>query len=140
MPQAQWQAAVDGRYWIDVALAGQHLRIMIDLGLVDPLHQVGFEIDPALYDALNQAGHFSRFHQRSRRDASGQLSWFDTGQITARLVCPVTRQGIGPTVSLFAARGAPGVPARVGVVFFHLLTGSRVDWDLDQRTWCIDCP
>jgi hypothetical protein len=140
MPQAQWHSAADGRYWVDVALAGRNLRVMIDLGLVDPLHRVGFEIDPGLYDALNQAGHFSRFDRRSRRDASGRLSWFDTGRLTAQLVCPVTGQGIGPAVPLFVARGAAGLPDRVGVVFFHGLSGCRVAWDLDQRTWCVDCP
>jgi hypothetical protein len=140
MPQAQWQAAAGGRYWIDVALAGHPLRVMIDLGLVDSQHRVGFEIDPALYDALEQAGHFSHSLKRSRRDASGQLGVLYTGQLTARLVCPVTRQEIGPTVSLYVERGAAGVPDRVGVVFFHGLTGCRVDWDLDRRTWRIDCP
>jgi hypothetical protein len=32
------------------------------------------------------------------------------------------------------------VPDRVGVVLFHHLTGCRVDWNLGQRIWCIDCP
>jgi hypothetical protein len=140
MPQAQWQSAADGRYWIDVALSGRNLQVMIDLGLVDPFHRVAFEIDPALYDAMRRAGDFSRFEQRSRRDASGRLSPFETGRVMAQLVCPLTRQRIGPAVTVFVARGVPGVPNRVGVAFFHRLTGCHVNWDLDQQTWVIDCP
>ncbi len=140
MPQAVWQADAGGRYWIDVALAGRQLRVMIDLGLVDPLHQVAFEIDPALYDALNRAGALSQFVQRSRRDASGRLSAYDAGRLTAQLFEPLTRQRIGPQVSVFAARGVAGVPGRVGVVFFHRLTGCRALWTFDQQLWTIDCP
>jgi hypothetical protein len=41
---------------------------------------------------------------------------------------------------LHALRGAPGVPDRVGVVFFHRLHGCRVLWELDSRTWCVEYP
>jgi hypothetical protein len=98
MPQAQWPSAVDGRYWIDVVLAGHDVRAMIDLGLIDPLHQVAFELDPVLYDALHQAGVLSQFAKRTRRDASGQLSQYNTGRVTAQLLEPLTRQPIGPQV------------------------------------------
>ncbi|SRR5579884_2047050 len=140
MPQAQWQAAADGRYWIDVALAGRDLRVMIDLGLIDPLHRVAFEIDPVFYDALAQAGALSQFARRSRRDASGRLAWYDTALLTAQVIEPVTRQRIGPRVSAFAARGIAGLPNRVGIVFFHRLMGCRAVWAFDQQTWTIDCP
>jgi hypothetical protein len=140
MPQARWQAALDGRYWLDVALAGRNVRVMIDLGLIDPLHQVAFEIDPVFYDALKQAGALSQFVQRSRRDASGQLSVYDTGLLTAQLVEPITQQKIGPPVSVYAARTVARLPNRVGVEFFHRLVGCRVVWDLDQQSWTIDCP
>ncbi len=122
MPQARWQAAPDGRYWIDLALAGRDLRVMIDLGLIDSLHKVAFEIDPVLYDALKQASALSQFVQRSRRDASGQLAAYDTGLLTAQVVEPITRQRIGPPVSVHAARTVARLPNRVGVVFFHRLT------------------
>jgi len=48
MDDVSWQAAADGRYWIDVNIAAQPVRVMIDLGLVDPAHAVGFEVDPLL--------------------------------------------------------------------------------------------
>jgi hypothetical protein len=43
-------------------------------------------------------------------------------------------------VYLYALRGAPGVPSRVGVEFFHHLTGCRVIWDLDRRNWGVEYP
>ena len=66
---ACWQAAADGRYWIDVMVGNMDLRAMIDLGMVDPLHQIGFEIEPSIYDQLKQAGQLSGYRTRSRRDA-----------------------------------------------------------------------
>jgi len=131
---------VDGRYWIDVVLAGRDLSVMIDLGLVDPLHRVGLEIEAVLYDAMKRAGNFSRLQMRPRRAASGGLTWFETGLLTAQLVDPALRQPIGPVASVFVARSVPGVPNRVGVVFFHQLVGSRVTWELDGQVWQIDCP
>ena len=32
------------------------------------------------------------------------------------------------------------IPSRVGVVFFHKLSGCRVDWELDARSWCLEYP
>ena len=140
MPQARWQAAADGRYWVDVALGNRELPAMVDLGLVDPMDRVGFEVEPAIYHHLEQTRQLSRFTRRARRDATGHIAWFDTGLGTAQLVCPATRQRIGPLVSLWIACGTAGVPSRVGVVFFHHLTGCKVLWELDQRTWEIHCP
>jgi hypothetical protein len=113
---------------------------MIDLGLVDPHHRVGFEVEPAVYDRIKQAGGFSRFSRRPRRDASGRISWFDTGQTTAQLICPAAQRPVSPVVQVFVASGLAGVPSRVGVVFFHHLTGCRVIWDLDRRTWRVNYP
>jgi hypothetical protein len=140
MPKARWQAAADGRYWLDVAVGNQEFPAMVDLGLVDPRDRVGFEVAPALYNQLKQGGQLSHFTRRSRRDASGQVSWFDTALATAQLVCPAPRQRIGPVVPVWIACGAVGVPSRVGIVFFHHLAGCRVVWELDQRLWEIDCP
>lgn len=140
MVQVSWQAASDGRYWIDAAIAGHAVRVMIDLGLVDPAHAVGFEVDPAFYDQLKRAGLLPRFQFRFRRDASGQISRSQSGLTSAQLLAPSTTRGIGPVVQLHVCRGAPGVPSRVGVVFFHRLTGCRVDWALGSRTWLIECP
>jgi hypothetical protein len=131
---------VGGRYWLDVALGNQDVSVMLDLGLVDSLHRVGFEVDPTVYDLLMQTGQLVRVTRRSRRDASGQLTWSSSGLTNAQLICPVARQRVGPVVSVHVSRGATGVPSRVGVVFFHLLSGCRVDWDLDQREWCVAYP
>ena len=40
MPQAQWQSAADGRYWIDVALAGSDLVRNVLLAVMSSLAKV----------------------------------------------------------------------------------------------------
>lgn len=140
MAQTCWPGTPDGRYWIGVCVGNLPLRVMIDLGLVDPRDLVGFELDPAAYDQLRQAGHLSRFQSRSRRDASGRVVQSESGLTTAQLICPITRQCVGPTVQLYVLRGFSCVPQRVGVAFFHRLSGCRVFRDLSGREWCIDCP
>jgi hypothetical protein len=113
---------------------------MVDLGLVDPLGRVGLEVDPTAYGQLKHSGQFARFRRRSRRDASGRSSWTESGLITAQVVSPATRQPVGPPVSIYVSCGAPAVPNRVGIAFFHRLSGCRVLWDLDQQMWCIEYP
>jgi hypothetical protein len=140
MPQVCWQGLADGSYQIDVALGSLEVPLMIDLGLVDPRHQVGFSIEPPLYDQLKQAGALAHLQMHSRLDASGQISQRESGLISSQLICPTNHQRIGPLVQLYTLRGNPGVPNRVGVAFFHHLTGCRVLWDLDRRTWCIEYP
>ncbi len=140
MPRVLWKADAGGRYWIDVVLGNRNLAVLVDLGLVDPRDQVGLEVDPTVYSSIQQSGGFSRSTMRSRRDASGRLSWFDTGLTTAQLVCPLSQKPAGPVVQVFVGCAPAGVPNRVGVVFFHRLTGCRVTWELDQQTWCIDYP
>lgn len=140
MAQVSWKGTADGRYQIDVALGGLEVPLMIDLGLIDPGDQVGFSIEPGLYDQLKQAGAFGLLRTYSRIDASGQISQTESGLVSSQLICPTTRQRVGPRVQLYVLRGKPGVPDRVGVVFFHRLAGCRVLWDLDTRTWCIDYP
>ncbi len=125
---------------LDVALGSQYVSVMVDLGLIDPLGRVGFEVEPATYNAIYQSGGFSRFSRRSRRDASGSISFFDTGRTSTQLVDPISRIPVGPVVPLFVASGTPGVAGRVGVVFFHRLTGCRISWELDQQTWIVDYP
>jgi hypothetical protein len=140
MQQACWKAATDNRYWIDVLLGQQPLSVMVDVGLVDAQGRVGFEVDPAVYDHLKGTGHLSAFRQRTRRDASGRLATSETGRTAAQLRSPRTALPIGPQVQVYLSRGDAGVPSRVGVVFFHVLRGCRVIWDLDQRLWCIEWP
>src|SRR4051794_34236959 len=124
-----WHCTADGRYWIDVAVGSVDCRLMVDTGIVDPRDQVGLEIDPAIYDRLKQTGQFSHYMRRSRRDASGIVRVFEIGQTTAQLIDPVGRVRVGPVADVYVLRGAAGVPDRVGLVFFHRLTGCRVNWD-----------
>jgi hypothetical protein len=140
MPRVSWQARSDGLYWIDIALGSRHFSLMIDTGLVDPKHQVGFSIEPGLYDLLKKAGQFSGFAVHSQVDASGRVSRVRSGLLNAQLISPITHLPFGPAVRAYVARGSPGVPSRVGVVFFHLLKGCQVNWNLDQRVWSIDYP
>lgn len=140
MNQVCWPAAADGRYWIDVAIGGQDTRCMVDVGLIDPLDRLGIELEAALYDRLRQLGQLSSFQYRSRRDSSGQTVRLESGETVAQLLDPANRQPVAPAVQLFACRGFPGLPSRVGVVFFHRLVGCKVNWDLGSRLWCIECP
>jgi hypothetical protein len=137
--KVSWLAASDGRYWIDVLIAGRVLSVMIDLGLVDPLDAVGFELEPAAYDQIKQAGLLSRLQYRFRRDANAQVTASESGLTVAQLFDPVSGQRFGPTVQLHVCRGIAGVPNRVGVVFFHRLVNCTVHWELNSRTWRIEC-
>lgn len=140
MPQASWQAASDGRYWIDVFVAAQRFDVMIDLGLVDPSGFVGFELEPSVYDEMKAASELSHFNYRFRRDAGGRVTRTESGLTVAQLRRPPTNDEIGPAVPIFVCRGAPGIPSRVGVAFFHRLDGCRVVWKLEERIWQIECP
>jgi hypothetical protein len=140
MQRTCWHGGPDGRYWIDVSLGHQRTRVMVDLGLVDPLGRIGFEVEPGLYGRLKAAGQLTRLLRRQHRDASGLLRWRESGASTAQLVDPNSGQPIGPAVGLYVSEGAPRVPNRVGVVFFHLLHGCRTAWEFDQRLWCIEYP
>jgi hypothetical protein len=113
---------------------------MIDLGLVDASARVGFSLEPTHYDQIKQAGEFGQFFTDFRLDASGSITSRENGSLSAQLIHPLTRQRIGPSVMLYAARGAVLVPNRVGVVFFHHLSSCRVLWDLAKRQWCLEYP
>jgi hypothetical protein len=115
-------------------------QLMVDTGLVDPLGQVGFEIAPALFDGLDQSGQLLRAGRRPRSDSSGRTIRLKTGFVVARLLDPSRGAPIGPAVRCLAVRNVPGVVSRVGVVFFHRLTGCRAEWDFDNRMWCVACP
>src|SRR5947209_5980790 len=115
MAQSCWTSAPDGRYWIQVLIGNLDLQVMIDSGVIDPLHLVGFELDPHVYDRLKQMGELSHFLSRMRRNASGSLSGSESGLTTSQLICPIAQQPVGPVVHLYVVRGAAGVPSRVGV-------------------------
>ena len=113
---------------------------MVDSGLVDPLGLIGFELEPSVYDSLDQGGFLTQIQTRRSRNASGQYSHAKSGLTNAQLLDPVTGQPVGPSVQLYVSRGKQGLPNRVGVVFFHRLKGCRILWDLDSRTWWIEYP
>jgi hypothetical protein len=140
MPQTCWPVDTDGRYWIDFLLGSQPVRCLVDTGLADPLHAVGFEIDAGMYDRLKAQNQFTGITRRQRRDASGGLRIAEAGDLVAQLIDPQSGQPIGPSAPTAVFRGAAGLAGRVGVVFFHRLRGCRVVWDLGNRTWCIEYP
>lgn len=140
MTRACWAAVSDGSYWIDFALGATPGRFMLDTGFTDKAGQVAFDLDSAVYDALEQTGQLLSAGTSKRRDASGQQIRLPIGFVVARLIDPVSGSLIGPPVRCLAVRNFAGVPSRVGVVFFHLLTNCRADWDFDKRLWCVECP
>jgi hypothetical protein len=135
-----WQVTADGRYRIGIAVGGVATRLMLDTGLVDPKDRVGIELESFFFDRLKQAGLLSNVRPQSRRDASGRYTNQEVAEATAQLIDPATGTRVGPLARIDIMRNPWNVPARVGVVFFHRLTGCRVDWDLDKRLWCVEYP
>lgn len=133
-----WQANPAGAYWIDVIVGHLALNVMVDTGLTDPRRQLGFALEPPIYNQLKQAGQLVRFCTRVSRDASGQYATAETAETAAQLLDARAGQPAGPIVRVFVCRGASGVPSRVGVAFFHHLSGCRVQWNLDAQTWTIE--
>jgi hypothetical protein len=140
MPVVCWTIDANGRYVLDIQLGSRPLSLMIDTGLADRHDRTGFEVDPAEYDGLNRAGELSNPRRRTRFDAGGNKLVTEVAAVAAQLLDPITRQPVGPKVTVEVMRGTPGVPSRVGAVFFHRLTGCRVIWHLDTRTWCVEYP
>lgn len=140
MGRACWTASADGWYAIDISLGPIAESLRVDTGIVDWRQMIGFDLESDLWDRLLNAGLFKEFKRRSSRDSSGRKRLSDSGRLAVRLLDPATTLPIGPPVEVFALRGARGVPSRVGVVFFHTLTGCFVTWNLDSRTWCVDYP
>lgn len=140
MPQVCWTSGPKGAYWIDVALGNRDLLLLIDVGLVDPNDRVGIVLESWLYDRLRQGGMLANERYEWYTGATGNQVMFETGEATAQLIDPRTRARIGPLVRVDVGRGSDGVPSRVGVAFFHRLTGCRVLWDLDRREWCVEYP
>lgn len=140
MNQISWMAARDGRYWIDIVLGNLPVRLMLDTGLVDPLGHVAFEIEPDLFDSLEQSGQLVAAGPRKRRDSSGRSIRMQTGWTSAQLLDVDNMTCVGPRVQRSAWRGFATVPSRVGVLFFHNLAGCRAIWDLDARIWSVEYP
>jgi hypothetical protein len=140
MTRACWTAATDGSYWFDIALGTLPCRLMLDTGLTDTTGQVAFYIGPAMFDLLERSGQLLAAGSRPRRDSSGRRVRLPAGFIVAQLIEPTTGARIGPPVRCLAVRNFARVPSRVGVVFFHQLRGCRVEWELDARQWCVECP
>ena len=71
MATAIWQCSVNGRYWLDVLVGGRQVSLMIDTGLVDPEQRVGMELEPQLFDQLEQSERLTGRALRVRKDAGG---------------------------------------------------------------------
>ncbi|MFO0808861.1 MAG: hypothetical protein U0746_09580 [Gemmataceae bacterium] len=140
MTRSCWTAQPNETYWIDLALGPAATQLMIDTGLVDPQGQIGLELDGQMFDDLEFAKHLLRAGYTWRRDSSGHKQKLPIGFLGVRLLDPNTKLPVGPAVTSFAVRNFPGIPSRVGVAFFHALTGCRIDWDLSARVWCVECP
>jgi hypothetical protein len=121
MAQARWQAATDGRYRIDVIIGNHSLPVMVDLGLVDSLGLIGFEVEPSIYDRLKRSGFLTLERTRQFRSASGLVYTALSGLTSAQLLDPAVGQPVGPIVQAYVSRGKQGLPNRVGLVFFHRL-------------------
>ncbi len=135
-----WLATVRGDYVIDLMIGGLIASAMVDSGLVDPAQLVGFELSPALFDQLQEAGLLKELATRTRRDAGGRMSVMRVEKVSTFLVRPGTAEAAGPEVDVFVARIPEGLPSRVGLVFFHKLTGCQVVWDCSGRTWPLHIP
>lgn len=132
-----WPATSRGDYVIDLLIGGVAVTAMVDTGLVDPAQLVGFELAPSLFDRLQGAGLLKQMATRTRRDAAGQKSLMKVGMASAVLARPTTSESAGPAVEVFVARSTEGLPNRVGLAFFHKLTGCQVSWDCSARTWSL---
>lgn len=121
-------------------VGNQGISLMVDLGLVDVRGEVGVSLDPAVYDLLKQRQRLGIPRWRHHRSADGYQTTVESALTTVHLIEPASQAMIGPAVSTHVCRGAPGVQSRVGVVFFHRLTGCRVVWELDTRDWCVEYP
>ncbi len=99
-----WLATARGDYVIDVVIGGLASSAMVDSGLVDPAQLVGFELAPALFDQLQEAGLLKELATRTRRDAGGRMSVMRVGKVSAFLARPKTAEVAGPEVDLFVAR------------------------------------
>lgn len=135
MATAIWQCSVNGRYWLDVLVGGLQVSLMIDTGLVDPEQRVGMELEPQLFDQLEQSGRLTGRALRVRKDAGGHCSPLFCAAADASLATPGSSQPLGLSVRIHVARGVEGVPSRVGLAFFHKLPECRVVWDCAAKTW-----
>jgi len=140
MGKAEWNAAPDGKYWLDIAVGSLDLVLMLDTGITDNRHWVGCELEAAAYARLKAAGEFRHIAHRTVRDAAGGQTRRECGMIGVQLIDSTTGGRVGPVVDVFVSQGVASVPSRVGVAFFHRLAGCRVIWELDQRTWSIEYP
>ena len=138
--RACWSTTTDGSYVIDFAFGKFTEKLTIDTGIIDNQREVGFDLDADLWDKIFYAGVFQLFRRRRRQDASGRTLVLDSGLLTTQMLDPISKLAIGPSVDLYASRSPRDVSSRVGVVFFHNLTGCSVHWDLDAKLWCIDYP
>ena len=132
--------AVRGHYSIDVVIGGIPVSAMVDTGLIDSMRQVGFELPPDLFDRLVQSNSLQEITSRTRRDASGRKTQMYVGQAEVRLTSPGTTIPVGAAVQVSVARSFAGLPARVGLEFFHRLSGCQVLWNCVAQMWTVSLP
>ena len=129
--------AVQGHYSIDVTIGGIAVSAMVDTGLIDPMQQVGFELPPDLFERLVHSNLLRDITSRTRRDASGRKTQMYVGTAEVRLTSPETAIPVGPEIVVSVARSFVGLPARVGLEFFHQLPGCQVLWDCVAQLWTV---
>ena len=116
-----------------------HYPRFLELGRVAVMDKIGYG-----YAAMAESGFawpFSDYRMRFRCDSSGRKSALRTARVTAGLAMSNRPTELfGSMICVRVARGATGVPDRVGVAFFHCLTGCRVLWDCGARTWTMSIP
>jgi len=135
-----WKAGPDGRYWIDAALGSQSLRLMIDLGLVDPADQVGLVVRPGVFETLKRRGELSNLITRFHRSATGHVTSSESGLVRGHLIVPGSELQFGPAIEVYVSCGASNVPDRVGVVFFHRLGEGKATWKFAPQVWEFQFP
>jgi hypothetical protein len=113
---------------------------MVDTGVVSRAGTIGFDLEQADFDLLWHSGRSRDLRRNWRTDAGGQRVSVLSAETTAHLFDLSRRVPVGPLVRIRVSRGMLAVVSRVGTAFFHHLTRCRVDWNLDQREWCVEYP
>jgi hypothetical protein len=138
MPSVFWSPNADGRYVIDVVLGGLLFRAMIDTGVVSRAGTIGFDLDQTDFDVLWNARRLIAPQRHRRTDVTGRQTIILSAETNAQMFDSAVRQPIGPIMRIRVCRGNPGVISRVGVGFFHRLSGCFVHWDLDRQIWLVE--
>ena len=91
-----------------------------------------------MFDRLLASNPLRNVTSRSRRDASGRKSQMYVGLAEVHLAEPGTTTPVSSVIHVGVARGAEGLPARAGLMFFHSLPDCHVHWDCSAQTWAME--